>query len=103
MKINGTNRIDYVNQAYKKNNEQAVSSYNKASGLYKSRDTIELSETSRELYKQIEKLSAEETVDSQKIDSIKQAIQNGTYRVSPKELAEKIINRILEQTNPGEE
>lgn len=100
MKVNGSNRIEYVNQAYKKNIEKANNSEKQSD--VKSQVTIELSETSRELKKQIAKLGTEETIDKQKVDSIKQAIQDGSYKVSPSKLAEKMFDRIIEQSNPGE-
>lgn len=94
MKVNGSNHIRYVNQAYKKNLEKANISEKRSD--IKSQVTIELSETSRELKNQISKLSTTETVDRQKVDAIKKAIQNGTYKVSPSKLAEKMLSRIIE-------
>lgn len=102
MKINGTNRIDYVNQAYRKNANNVTNADKKSTSLT-TQDSIELSETSKELKKQIEKLSAADTTDKQKIESIKLAIQDGTYRVSPEKLADKMIHTIREQNNTGEE
>lgn len=101
MKINGTNRIEYVNQAYKKNIEKANNPEKQQDN--ESQVRIELSETSRELRKQITKLGTEETIDRQKAEAIKQAIQDGTYKVSPSKLAEKMLDRIIDQTNPGDE
>ena len=102
MKINGTNRVDYVNQAYRKNSD-CVNNAEKKAEFFTSKDTIELSKTSKELKRQIENLSTVETTDRQKIDSIKQAIQDGTYRISPEKLAESILDKITEQNNQGEE
>ena len=102
MKVNGTNRIDYVTQTYKKNTE-SISNSQKKSDILKPEDSIELSEASKELKKQIEDLSKAETSDKQKVNSIKQAIQDGSYKVSPKKLAESMIDKMRIQDNPGEE
>ena len=101
MKINGTNRIEYVNQTYKKNLDKVDKPDKTAENS--SQVTIELSKTSQELKKHIEKLNKSDTVDRQRIHAIKQAIQDGSYKVSPEKLAEKILDRILEQTNPEDE
>ena len=101
MKINGTNRVDYVNQAYKQNHDNITNSQKKLDTL-RPEDTIELSEASKELKRQIDDLSTTETSDRQKIESIKQAIQDGTYQVSPKKLAESMIDKMIAQNNLGE-
>jgi len=100
MKINGTNRIEYINQTYQKNLGKAKKSDKSAENA--SQVTIELSKTSMELKKSIEKINNADIVDRQRVQAIKHAIEKGAYKVSPKELAEKIVNRILEQNNPGE-
>ncbi len=103
MKVNGFNPINYANQAYRKNNETINKSNESKTDAHLMRDSIELSETSRDIKEHIKKMDTSETVDKAKVDRIKRAIENGTYKVSAKELAEAIVDNIIEQNKVGEE
>lgn len=85
MKVNGVNNV--IN-FYKSN---TISPINKKESIVKG-DTIELSKVAKRLNDySIESLDCN---NSEKVEKIKEKIENGTYKVSSQELAKSIIDNI---------
>lgn len=101
MKINSSNHVHQINQIYKKN---AQAKFDKKENIATSKeDRIELSKTSKDVQKYIDQVKKSSTENDPKIERIKKAIGQGTYQVSPKQLAEAIANKIYEQKGQGRE
>lgn len=100
MKVNGANQIPYVNQVYQRNSKNTIDK-KENTGIPK--DRIELSKTSQEVKKYIDKIDHIEIGNQEKVARIKKAIENGTYRVSSKEIAEVILDRISQEKGKVEE
>ncbi len=61
-------------------------------------DKVELSDTSRDVGKVITKANAAPSVRQNKVDSIREAIQNGTYKVDSSFVAKAILkNNLLDE------
>lgn len=90
MKVNNTGYTHYIEKLYNDNKK----STNKA-GVEDTttKDRIELSDESKEIKKYFDQVKGSST-DSKNIESIKSAIQAGTYQVSSKELAEEILKKM---------
>ncbi len=100
MKINGANQIPYANQIYQKNCKNTVEKKEDSEAL---KDRIELSKTSQEVKKYIDKIDHIETGNQEKIERIKKAIENGIYQVSSEEIAKVILDKINRQKGKVEE
>jgi negative regulator of flagellin synthesis FlgM len=100
MKINGPNYSQFINQLYKKNSNNK---FEKRENVKTNKDTIEISKTSKDVRKYIEKMKDIETGNQEKIERIKEALDSGTYKVSSKDLAKVIVNKMNQQRGKGEE
>lgn len=100
MKINGPNYSQLINQLYKKNSNNK---FEKRENVKNTKDTIEISKTSKDVKKYIEKMKDIETGNQEKIERIKDALDSGTYKVSSRDLAKVIVNKINQQRGKGEE
>lgn len=91
MRING---IKNINNAYKVNATDRIS---KASKIKKEKDSLAISDVAKEL--QIAKKAIKNTPDIRydKVNDIKKRIQSGTYNVTAKEVADKMIDRYFDK------
>ncbi|MCT4543237.1 MAG: flagellar biosynthesis anti-sigma factor FlgM [Vallitalea sp.] len=91
MRING---IKSVNSAYKVNRTDKI---NKVSKIKKEKDSLAISDIAKEL--QIAKKAVNNTADTRekKVKEIKSRIESGTYNVSGKEVADKIVDRYFDE------
>lgn len=99
MKINRPNYVQFINQMYNKNNDK----YEKKEKKDTQSDRIELSKTSHDLKKYIEQIKKAETGNEEKIQKIKELLDQGTYKVSSKELAGIIVDKMKEQSKGNQE
>ncbi len=88
MKIN---RMNYTQAITKLENNRVKKSEESKNEI---KDTIEISSESIKLN---EYLKNTKNIDSEKIEMIKQKLNEGTYRVDTGKLADKILQRIDEQ------
>ena len=94
MRINRMNYIQNIQGTDRANKNDADKSKGKASV----NDNIEISETSREVRKQVENMKNNSSVNSKRVNEIKTAIENGTYSVSSKDIATKIMQKAREES-----
>lgn len=99
MKIDGLNYTQLINKLYKKDINQK---FEKREDTQETKDRIELSKTSKDVKKYIEKMKYIETGNKDKIERIKEALDQGTYQVSSKDLAQIIVNKMNQQKGEGE-
>ena len=95
MKIYNNNYYDkklYANNKTSKNNKPSDKD-NKAI-RNNSGDRVELSSTGTKLKSYIDRIEKIDKARMNKIEDIKSKIQNGKYKVSSEELAEKIIDKL---------
>lgn len=84
-------RIDAINRGYDIYSKQ-VSATSKANGKVNSKDEVDLSSQAKD-FATIKKMLAKETdVREELVQDIKQRIDNGTYNVSSKDVADKILS-----------
>ncbi|HKL10802.1 MAG TPA: flagellar biosynthesis anti-sigma factor FlgM [Clostridia bacterium] len=91
MKIN---RTGYAQLVRKLENGKGA---HKASRKYDEKDTIELSEASIKIKKYADTMKTMESENVEKIETIKAKLSSGTYKISSKELADRILIEIKEQ------
>ena len=84
-------RIDAINRVYDIYSKQG-SATSKANGKVNSKDEVDLSSQAKD-FATIKKMLAKETdVREELVQDIKQRIDNGTYNVSSKDVADKILS-----------
>lgn len=90
MRING---IKNMNNAYKANRANRTSQTSK---IKKEKDSVAISDLAKDL--QIAKKAVKKAPDirQNKVDAIKKRIQSGTYNVSAKEVADKIMEHYFD-------
>lgn len=86
MKINGTNRIGAVNQYMKSQEAYHASGAGKTG---KKKDQVEISSEAKELLETHNSASAEKA--REKVEALKSAVADGTYKVDARSLAEKLL------------
>ncbi|HOB19802.1 MAG TPA: flagellar biosynthesis anti-sigma factor FlgM [Candidatus Atribacteria bacterium] len=96
MKVNGYNPISYINQVYKSNSER-VKADRDETGKASLEDRIELSDASKDIRNYIDKAKGLSIRNQDKTDRIRQALDSGTYSISPDQLAQAILERITDQ------
>lgn len=91
MRING---IKNINNAYKANAADRIS---KVSKVKKEKDSLAISDVAKEL--QIAKKAVKNTPDIRydKVNDIKRRMKSGSYDVTAKEVADKIIDRYFDK------
>ncbi|WP_273321766.1 MULTISPECIES: flagellar biosynthesis anti-sigma factor FlgM [Vallitalea] len=91
MRING---IKNVNNAYKVNQTDRIS---KVSKVKKEKDSLAISDIAKEL--QIAKKAVKNAPDirQDKVNDIKKRIQSGSYNVSAREVADKIVDSYFDK------
>ncbi|MGL5693694.1 MAG: flagellar biosynthesis anti-sigma factor FlgM [Peptostreptococcaceae bacterium] len=88
MKINSTN----INSIMNNYNTQMENKYHKSTPATK-KDKIEISESGKYLSKIN---TSKEEINLEKVNEIKNKIENGTYKIDSRKLAQKIINSLKE-------
>ncbi len=63
----------------------------RSSGQSSTSDTVSLSDSARQLGKLENTVSASPVIDTQRVEAVKQAIQNGEYEVDPVKVASKLM------------
>jgi negative regulator of flagellin synthesis FlgM len=91
MKIN---RTGYAQLVRKLENSKGAQT---ASAEHERKDTIELSEASRKIKKYADTMKTVESENVDKIEAIKSKLSSGTYKISSKELADRILTEIKAQ------
>ncbi|MEK3719077.1 flagellar biosynthesis anti-sigma factor FlgM [Paenibacillus sp. FSL H8-0034] len=86
MKINGTNRIGAVNQYQKNHDALSVSTTGKSG---KKKDQVEISSEAKELLGSLNPSKVEHS--KEKIESLKNSVAAGTYKLDARTLAEKLF------------
>lgn len=86
MKINPLNSPDAIN-AYKNSHVKKVNSNTE----YKINDKLDLSENAKVYAKAMNALKESSIVRADKVQKIKNEIQNGTYKVESGKIAEKML------------
>ncbi|MFZ7131511.1 MAG: flagellar biosynthesis anti-sigma factor FlgM [Eubacteriales bacterium] len=71
----------------------------KKTSTVKGNDKVEISSSAKSLVKKISQ--SENTMYSEKVEKIRQSVQQGCYKVSPEEIADKIIQEITLQKDSG--
>lgn len=94
MKINNSGYNQYLEKIYKENKQSPV---NKPEGEASSsiKDRIELSESSKEIKMYFDKIK-DAPINMERVNTIKEAIRSGTYRISSEDLADKIVQKMRE-------
>lgn len=90
MKINSINFSTPIQSAYKKVQMMEETQTN----ALQKKDSIEISEAGKSLSQM--KIN-NESFDEQKVNDIKSRIQNGTYQIDSRQLAQKIISGLKEE------
>lgn len=91
MKITGMNQAMGVYQA-----QSSPSKIQKRSFSSQSKDTLSLSNTAKEYQIALQALSQTPDIRKEKVDVIKERIQSGTYNVTGKEVADKLVKQFLD-------
>lgn len=73
----------------------------KTGGMLDGKDTIELSDTSKKIKEYAEVVKTMESSNLDKIQEIKDKLANGSYKVSSRELADRILSEIRGQMGNG--
>ncbi len=92
-KNNITNIDAYVNQVNDK--QKTDTSPEKAEKNVAKTDTVELSQTAKELQEAKKQLDTIPDVRMDKVEELKAQIENGTYERNSEEIAEKILKESL--------
>lgn len=96
MKINRTGYAQFVKNLEK--SRKAPQTEKTPEG----KDTIQLSEASQKIKTYAEALRTMETGKADKLEAIRAKLDAGTYRISSKELAEKILAELKSQAGREE-
>ena len=92
MKINGgsgSNKVDhYIKNKITQKKEGAVS---ETSSEPAARDSVEISQAKTEITRAREVIREQPEVRTEKVETIKQEVDEGTYKVDGEKVAEKII------------
>ena len=93
VKINSTGYTHYIDKSYGENKKN-IEIY--ASDDETSSDRVEISNASKEIKSYFDQ-PRDTAIETQRVSTIKSAIQAGTYKVSSDELAQQIVSKINEQ------
>ena len=91
MKINRTGYAQFVKRLEKSN------SVHKTNSNGEKNDKIEISEASRKIKEYSDVIKASESANADKIESIRAKLDSGTYQISSKQLADRILDEIKSQ------
>ncbi len=93
MRINRLNYLQSIQSTDKANKNQTDKK-----AQVDSNDNIEISDASKEVKKQVENMKNNSSFNSKRVNEIKTAIENGTYSVSSKDLAARIMQKVQEDS-----
>ena len=88
--------MDTLEQTSRKRNEKKVSANDKQNSAAVESDAVSISEKGKDVSEMTRTLKEMPDVRADKIADLKERIANGTYNVSGKDIASKIINTALE-------
>lgn len=88
MKINNNDiNMNKIMKAYQNMNNQE----NKNVESNKKSDKVNISKEAKNIKKMQKSLEEQSDIRQEKVDKIKKQVSNGTYKVNPEKIAEKII------------
>ncbi|OGO77296.1 MAG: flagellar biosynthesis anti-sigma factor FlgM [Clostridiales bacterium GWB2_37_7] len=90
----GFNKIGGVNQVYKVNKVEAKKSVNEAASVSSKKDQVQISKEAMDfqtVLKSVKQLNNLPDIREEVINPIKEKMDNGTYKVDSKSIAEKIL------------
>lgn len=88
MKINNNDiNMNKIMKAYQNMNNQE----NKNVESNKKSDKVNISKEAKNIKKMQKSLEEQSDIRQEKVDKIKKQVNNGTYKVNPEKIAEKII------------
>ena len=90
MRINSMNSVSQIYQA----NQMARCNKTKNTN---SADSLEISSKAKDFQTALQAAKASEDVRSKKVEEIKKQMEEGTYQVSNKEVADKLVERFFEK------
>lgn len=88
--------MDTLEQTSRKRNVEKVSANDKQNSAAVESDAVSISEKGKDVSEMTRTLKEMPDVRADKIADLKERISNGTYNVSGKDIASKIINTALE-------
>lgn len=88
--------MDTLEQTSRKRNVEKVSANDKQNSVAVESDAVSISEKGKDVSEMTRTLKEMPDVRADKIADLKERIANGTYNVSGKDIASKIINTALE-------
>ncbi len=88
--------MDTLEQTSRKRNVEKVSANDKQNAVAVESDAVSISEKGKDVSEMTRTLKEMPDVRADKIADLKERIANGTYNVSGKDIASKIINTALE-------
>ena len=88
--------MDTLEQTSRKRNVEKVSANDKQNSAAVESDAVSISEKGKDVSEMTRTLKEMPDVRADKIADLKERIANGTYNVSGKDIASKIINTALE-------
>lgn len=89
MRIEGNQSIQSIN-AYQQSRQSSPSS-NKPSGTENTRDEVNISQEAKSLLKQHTVRDVTSPERSERINQLRDAVQNGTYHVDSRQVVERMI------------
>lgn len=88
-------RMQYINQTDPSNHPEGTPSSQEAKESLPSKDRVDLSVRSKEMQKIYDVLQTTPDVRAEKVAQYKKSIEDGNYRVSPDDLADKMLKDSL--------
>ncbi len=106
MKVSGNNYeiSKYLNEAATRESQKSAEAGIKAketqvnAGARGQDVIVELSQTSQEVQMAREAIEQQPDMRQEKVAALKAQVENGTYEVSPQEVAEKMIRQFMDET-----
>ena len=88
--------MDTLEQTFRKKNVEKVSANDKQNSSLVESDEVSISEKVKDVSEMTRTLKEMPDVRADKVADLKERIANGTYNISGKDIASKIINTALE-------
>ncbi len=87
------NSINNVNKLYQANSTTKMNQMNK----YGEKDSVQISATAKDFQAVLAEVKKSDEIRTDKVEELKKQMKEGTYDVSNKEVADKIIERFFQQ------
>ncbi|MDO5291526.1 MAG: flagellar biosynthesis anti-sigma factor FlgM [bacterium] len=87
------NSINQVNQIYQNNSTTRMQQMSKNN----EKDSVQISETAKDFQTALTAAKASEDVRTDKVEAIKKQMEAGTYQVSNKDVADKLVERFFQK------